>query len=63
MVKEIAGEGTKNHEAAGRIDLLLDVMGRERVDYAGLRFVPGEPVSVRVYATRAAHPLTNTPSR
>lgn len=47
VVKEMAGK-----EAAGRIDLLLQVMRRERVDYAGFRFVPGESMSVRVYATR-----------
>lgn len=47
VVREIAGK-----DAAERIDLLLQVMGRARVDYAGLRFVPGEPASVRVYATR-----------
>ena len=52
VVKEIAGEPPENAEAAGRIDLLLQVMGRDRVDYAGFRFVPGRSPVVRVYAAR-----------
>lgn len=56
VVKGMAGLGSKGeppeNNAAGRIDLLLQVMRRERVDYAGFRFVPGESMSVRVYATR-----------
>jgi hypothetical protein len=50
VVTGIVQEAAHDPDAAERIALLLGVMGRPRVDYAGFRLVPGQPVHTRVYA-------------
>ncbi len=50
VVTDMVAEAGRDAGAAERIALLLTVMRRERVDYAGFRLTPGEPLSTRVYA-------------
>ena len=52
-VTSVMEEAGRDEGASERMGLLLQMIDKETVDYAGFRLTPGQPVSTRIYGYRS----------